>query len=186
MKVIKTLTDKDFNLDVKEMINPRKREGARGLVFNKDGNIAILFKKNKNEYKLIGGGIDDGEEPEDAFVREVKEETGCSVKIDKYLGNFIEEKSQDSFIQTSYVFVAHIIGNKSVPKYTKKEEDEGSRCIWLDIDEAMYLIKNCEDKLKPSKYDGEMSIYHTKFIVKRDYEILKYYKSIVKSNLNES
>lgn len=34
------------------------------------------------------------------------------------------------------------------------------------------MIKNCEDYLIPYKDD---IVYHTKFIVRRDYEILKHY-----------
>lgn len=85
MKVIKTLTDTEFGIEEKEMLNPRKREAARGLIFNKDGNIAVLFKKEKNEYKLIGGGIDNGEEPINAFKREALEETGYKIDIEKEL-----------------------------------------------------------------------------------------------------
>ena len=181
MKVIKTLTDTDFGIEEKEMLNPRKREAARGLIFNKDGNIAVLFKKEKNEYKLIGGGIDNGEEPINAFKREALEETGCKIEIEKELGKVIEEKSQDNFIQISYVYVAHVVVNSGKTNYTEKEKGEGSTCIWLDIDEAMFLMKNCEGNLKSSKYDGKMSIYHTKFIVRRDYEILKYYKNVIKN-----
>ena len=36
-------------------------------------------KKKKNEYKLPGGGIDYGETPNEAFIREALEETGCKI-----------------------------------------------------------------------------------------------------------
>ena len=71
MPDIKIITDKDFNLDAVELNNPRIRIGARGLVFNNDNKIAILNKKNKNEYKLVGGGVEENEEPQVAFKREV-------------------------------------------------------------------------------------------------------------------
>jgi len=177
MQTIKRITDEDFNISSIEMTNPRIRKAARGIVFNKDGNIAVLFKKEKNEYKLIGGGMEDSEIPEDSFRREVLEETGCIVCIDKLLGKIIEEKSQDNFIQESYVYVSHVIEDTGKTNLTEKEIGEGAKCLWLDIDEAMYLIKNSESVLKASKYDGKKSIYHTKFIIRRDYEILKYYKN---------
>ena len=55
--------------------------------------------------------------------------------------------------------------------FTQKETDEGSKLLWLDISDALKLIKESENKLVSSKYE---SVYHTKFIVRRDYEILKY------------
>lgn len=171
MNSIKILTDLDFNISPVEFNNPRHRLGARGLVF-KDGKIAILNKQLKNEYKLIGGGIEENEDPAIAFQREVLEESGCEVKIIETLGTIEEHKSQDNFKQTSYVFVADVINDTNQLGFTEKEIDEGARLLWLDIKDAMELIKNSENNLVASKYEN---VYHTKFIVRRDYEILKYY-----------
>ena len=48
--MIKIITDEDLGLTSVEMKNPTIRYGARGIVKNKDGMIALLHKKNKNEY----------------------------------------------------------------------------------------------------------------------------------------
>ena len=176
MICIKKITDNDFNLKNMPLDNPRVRYGARGIVLNSDGKIAILCKKNKNEYKLIGGGVEEDEEPNNAFLREVLEESGCIVKIDKCIGTIEEIKSQDNFKQISYVFVSHVIEDTGRTHYTQKEKDEGAELLWVDLDDAINLIKNCESKLVASKYE---SVYHTKFIVRRDYEILKYYQSVI-------
>lgn len=172
MKCIKTITDEDFDLEIKNFDNPRTRLGARGIVFNDKKEIAILNKSNKNEYKLVGGGIEENEDPTIAFKREVLEESGCKVEIDDCLGIIKEEKSQDNFIQTSYVYVAHVIEDTKELNLTTKEIDEGSKLLWLKIEDAINIIKDCENKLIPSKYEN---VYHTKFIVRRDYTILKYY-----------
>lgn len=174
MNCIKVLTDLDFDLEVKEFNNPRVRYGARGIVFNDKNEIAILNKANKNEYKLVGGGIEENEDPTIAFKREVLEEAGCKVDIDACLGIIKEEKSQDNFMQTSYVYVAHVIEDTKQLNLTQKEIDEGAQLLWLNIDDAIKTIKDCENKLKPSKYED---VYHTKFIVRRDYIILNHYKN---------
>ena len=172
MKCIKTITDEDFDLEIKNFDNPRTRLGARGIVFNDKKEIAILNKSKKNEYKLVGGGIEENEDPIIAFKREILEESGCKVEIDDCLGIIKEEKSQDNFIQTSYVYVAHVIEDTKELHLTTKEIDEGSKLLWLKIEDAINIIKDCENKLIPSKYEN---VYHTKFIVRRDYTILKYY-----------
>lgn len=174
MNEIKVITDKDFDLEVIEFNNPRIRIGARGIVLNEKNEIAILNKANKNEYKLVGGGIEDNEDPKIAFEREVLEEAGCKVEVDDFLGIIREEKSQGNFIQTSYVYVAHVIEDTKHLNLTQKEIDEGAKLIWLNLDDTIQIIKDCEDKLKPSKYEN---VYHTKFIVRRDYTILQYYKN---------
>lgn len=172
MKCIKVITDKDFNLLQRKFDNPRIRYGARGIVINHEGKIAIINKTLKNEYKLVGGGIEEDEDPTKAFKREVLEEAGCIVEIDDCLGTFEELKSHDNFKQTSYVYVAHVIKDTKELHFTQKEIDEGAKLLWLNIEDAMKLIKDSEDKLIASKYEN---VYHTKFIARRDYEILRYY-----------
>ena len=175
MNIIKVITDEDFGLKSKKMKNPRLRIGARGIIFNKSNKIAILFKEKKKEYKLMGGGVEINEKPDFAFLRESQEETGCSVKIIKNLGTIIEEKSRDNFKQISYVYIAKVVEENNIFNYTDKEIGEGSKLLWLDIDDAIKIINESENKLLPSIYDEKMSVYHTKFIVRRDYEILKYF-----------
>ena len=101
------ITDTDF--DIKEINNiekPSIRFGARGIVLNNEGKIAIIHKVNKNEYKLPGGGIDENEDAKIAFKRECEEEIASKVKILKILGTAEEYKSQENFKQLSFVFVA--------------------------------------------------------------------------------
>jgi 8-oxo-dGTP diphosphatase len=62
-----------------------------GLVANERGEI-LLAKRHQpdnlqihNKWEFPGGGIDFGETPEEAILREVKEETGLEVKIVRLL-----------------------------------------------------------------------------------------------------
>lgn len=172
MSCIKVLVDEDFGLNSIEFNNPRVRKGARGIIINEEGKIAIFNKANKNEYKLPGGGIDEGETPENAFIREALEETGCNVEIVKSLGTIEEHKSLDNFKQTSYLYVAKVISNSNELNLTDKEKDEGARLLWVDEKEALRLVTDCFENLKESKYEN---LYHSKFIAMRDRYILEYY-----------
>lgn len=174
MNCIKILTDKDFNITPIEFGKPRIRKGSRGILFNQNGKIAIINKIVKNEFKLIGGGIENDELPEETFVREAEEEAGAIIKNIKLLGTFEEHKSQDNFKQISYVYKAEV-DTLNPSNFTENEKRDKAKLIWLYPNDALRKIKECEDKLKPSNCEGELSIYHTKFIVRRDYEILKYY-----------
>ena len=81
------ITDTDFNIkEINNIEQPIIRFGARGIVFNNKGKIAIIHKVNKNEYKLPGGGIDENEDAKIAFKRECEEEIASKVKILKILG----------------------------------------------------------------------------------------------------
>ena len=174
MKLIGKITDKDIGEKDIEMKNPRLRLGARGIVIREDGKIAVFNKSNKNEYKLPGGGIEGDEDPQEAFKREVLEETGCEIEIIKSLGTIEEYKSLDNFKQISYVFVGKVLKDTKKLNVTEKEKDEGAKLLWETPKNALNLISECYDKLVDSKYE---SIYFTKFIVLRDKRILEYYIS---------
>lgn len=83
MDILFKLTDKDFGIEAQEMSNYKLRTAARGIVIREDGKIAIQNKTNKNEFKLVGGGMEINEDPIIAFKREVLEEAGCEVEIIK-------------------------------------------------------------------------------------------------------
>ena len=161
MNLICKITDKDIGKQPIEMDNPRLRLGARGIVIREDGKIAIFNKSNKNEYKLPGGGLEGEEKPEEAFKREVLEETGCEVEIIECLGTTEEYKTFDNFKQISYVFVGKVIKDTKQLNVTQKEKEEGAKLLWESF-----------DNLIASKYE---SVYHTKFIALRDRNILEYY-----------
>lgn len=177
MELIYKVTDEDIGEKSIEAQNPRVRLGARGIVIREDGKIAVFNKSNKNEYKLPGGGIEESENPELAFKREVLEETGCEVEIVKCLGTIEEHKTLDNFKQISYVFVGKVIKDTNELHLTEKEKDEGAKLIWETPENGLKLISNCFENLVASKYE---SVYHTKFIVFRDKKILERYMQLGK------
>ena len=172
MNCIRVLKDEDFGLKSIEFNNPRIRYGARGIVIRDDDKIAIFNKSNKNEYKLPGGGVDEGENIEEAFKREVMEETGCEIEIIGRLGTIEEHKSLDNFKQISHVFVGKVVNDTNKLELTQKEKDEGAKLLWVTKEEGLRLITDCYEKLKESEYEN---LYHSRFIVKRDKYILEYY-----------
>lgn len=170
---IANITDKDFN--IKEKNNNEKpiiRLGARGIILNDDGKIALIYKKSKNEYKLPGGGIEQNEEARTAFKRECEEELGCQIEILEDLGTIEEYKSQENFKQLSFVYVGNKIMDLNSNKLTEKEKEEGTEYIWIPKLEALEKMKDSLENLKDSKYDN---VYRSKFMVLRDIKILEYY-----------
>lgn len=177
-----TITDKDLGLESKELNHPTIRMASRGIVINKDGKIAVMHKRLKNEYKLPGGGVENDEDMEVTFQREVLEETGCRVEIIECLGTIEEKRMQKNFKQISYVYVAKVTEDTNAFHLTKKEEEEQMELVWLDIEEALEKVSNCYLCLKPSSYGD---IYYTKFAVARDRKILENYKEMKKESNND-
>lgn len=61
------------------------RIGAYGVIIV-DGAILLTHWNAGGAWTLPGGGLDPGEEPTDAAVREIFEETGLSATLDRLLG----------------------------------------------------------------------------------------------------
>lgn len=167
------ITDKDFGIEEKiNNDNPIVRMGARGIIINDEGKIAVIYKKNKNEYKLPGGGVEDNENVKEAFKRECEEEIASQVEITDFLGTTEEYKSQENFKQLSFVFVGKKIIELNNTNFTEQEKDEGISYLWLDKLDALEKMKHSLKKLKSSEYDN---VYRTRFMVLRDIKILEYY-----------
>ena len=58
-----------------------ERPSARAIII-KDKLLAMVYSEKYKYYKFPGGGIEKGENPESALVREVGEETGLAVISD--------------------------------------------------------------------------------------------------------
>lgn len=90
-----------LRVDEASVIRPDGSPGIFGLVYMGPGTTVVAVDQQMNvllikEYKyaveretieLISGGIDDGETPEDAGLRELHEETGFIARSHVYLGH---------------------------------------------------------------------------------------------------
>ena len=56
--------------------------GVSAVVRNHDGHLLLARRSDNGRWSLPAGGIDPGEQPADAVVREVYEETGVHIAVD--------------------------------------------------------------------------------------------------------
>ncbi len=89
---------------------PRRAEVVM-LIPNKHGKIWVHTKESypQDVYRLMSGGLDMGEVPDQALYREAREETGFNVKIERCLAaityKFKPVKTNTSVLFTSYLFL---------------------------------------------------------------------------------
>lgn len=166
MELIREIYEKGLHMDQSSGsdVSYRLRKAARALIF-KGNKIAVLNAVNLYLHKLPGGGIEKTESIAEGLRREILEETGCRIIDTREIGITIEYREQIALLQISYVFTGNVQDTAGAPNFTKKEQGEGFQLVWLDIAEAIKIMKN-EDN--PNTYAG-------KFIHARDLAILEYY-----------
>lgn len=138
MKTIIEIDEKNYDKNEKMII----REAAKAII---SINGKICFQRSKKgDYKLIGGGIDEGETIIDALIREVKEETGYDVIVDsiKEIGKVVE-KRKDAYSNsiwkcTNYLFSCEIdLSSQGALNLTSGEIEKGMEFILATFDEAI-------------------------------------------------
>ena len=144
------------------------RKAARAIVFDDDGLVALLHATNNHYYKLPGGGIEKGETNEEALKRECREEIGCDIKINGELGFTVEYRKKYNLNQTSFCYIAKVVGEKGIPKLEPDEIEEGFQTVWFTIEEALKKVK-ASDTTK----------YEAPYMVTRDISLLEAAKEIL-------
>lgn len=91
-----------FHVLAMRMYRPKFRASVAAMVFDKQGRI-LLFKHTYRKFKwgIPAGGLEYGEQPDKAIVREFFEETGMQIKVEKLL--LAESSKEDRNISLIYL-----------------------------------------------------------------------------------
>lgn len=146
MNIIGTITEEDFG----RLATPEKwssyriRPAARAVLLNELSEIALMHVSKHHYFKLPGGGIDDGENLQEALIRELAEEIGTqAIDIVAEIGEVDEYRDQWEVKSEHYGFVARAVGLLIEPERTEKEIEHGYETIWAkNIDEAIRLVQS--------------------------------------------
>ena len=95
----------------------------------KDNKVLLArhtYGKGRGLLIIPGGYVEHGETPQDAVVREFKEETNITIKPNKIIG--IRFNMHDWYVAFSAEYISGI---------AQSDNEENSEVIWLDIDEAL-------------------------------------------------
>jgi 8-oxo-dGTP diphosphatase len=166
MKLITRLSDSDFLGGSPTFITNITRLSSRGILTDSQLNVAMMYMTKLDTYKLPGGGIEEVESKEEAFLREIKEETGYEAEITDELGYVEEHKNRNNFMQYSYCYIAKVkdFKMKNCEELTDYEKELGLKLQWMTIDKALRLMNNSLDNCND---------YSMKFMILRDKTILE-------------
>ncbi len=117
---------------------------AGGVVFRPGGKVLLLRKGNERRWCLPKGGVEEGEGPEDAARREIREETGLYCTL---VGHVLD-------IRYQYYWPAESVNYDKTVKYYLAEVVGGSVKLepifdgyrWCSEKEALRLLHYENDK----------------------------------------
>ena len=68
---------------------------AAYAVVTRDGDVLLTRRSESHEWVLPGGTVEKEEPPWEAAVREVREETGLEVRVDRLVGVYAKRRERD-------------------------------------------------------------------------------------------
>ena len=119
------------------MSNPKHIVAVAGAFFNDQGQL-LLVKTERRGWECPGGQVEEGEDLVSALVREVWEETGCEVEVERQVGVYTNLTAPSKVM---FVFIGRHVGGVLG---TSDEQDAG----WFTVEEAMVAIVHPANRLK--------------------------------------
>ena len=98
--------------------------GAFAIIFDEKGRVLLCHRRDVEVWNLPGGGVESGEMPTDAVIREVEEETGLEVEIERLVGVY-GKTDKDELV---FSFICRVIGGNL------SATDESSECEYFEVD----------------------------------------------------
>jgi len=114
--------------------SPVFRIGVFALIFDNQGRILLGHRRDTDWWNLPGGGMELGETVDEAVRREVREETGLEVEVERLVGVYSKPQKQEVVL----TFRCHITGGMLQPT----EETSESRFFPPDAIPANTLPKH--------------------------------------------
>lgn len=124
----------------------RVRVGAKAFIVHK-GKILLVSERlhdsdtqsNKILHDFPGGGLELGENLHEALKREVMEEVGLTVAIDKPVGSwdFFREMKDETVHLVCVAFQCHIVGDTAIDITNNPAEEDIFETRWVTKEELL-------------------------------------------------
>ena len=159
-----------FEIDKKDYENCTHsfvRNSARSIIVL-DKKIAMIHSLKYDYYKFPGGGIEKGEDPVDAMIRETREEAGLVVKPETvkeygYVHRIQKSDKDDTecFVQDNYYYLCDV------------EEDRVSQCLDNYEAQETYTLEFVTPEIAIRKNRSVTGSPHNPIMFEREARVLE-------------
>ena len=141
----------------------KTRDGSRAIIIQ-DGKILLTHELNSGWWLLPGGGMEEGETPEECVIREVEEETGVIVRLREQF--LILHEYYEEYRYTSHYFICEVTGEGQM-RLTDVEKNRGVQPEWIPFQNAIELFSVHESYADVS--EEKRGAYQREYIALKEY-----------------
>ncbi len=118
--------------------------GAFAILFDEHGRVLLCHRRDMDAWNLPGGGVESGELPSEAVIREVLEETGLRVAVERLVGVY-GKADKDELV---FAFTCRVVGGEL------GASDEADECRYFAIEHiplntSPKQVERIHDALEP-------------------------------------
>ena len=142
-----------------------RRDSARSIII-RDGKVAMVHSLKYGYYKFPGGGIESGENPVEAMIRETREEAGLVVipeTVREYgMVHRIQRSDKDPsvcFAQDNYYYLCEALSEPVSQDLDNYEAQESYQPVFIDPAGAIRANRSVKDSpYSPTMFEREARV----------------------------
>ena len=112
-----------------------KKEKSCGCIIIKNKKVLLVYEKNRNCWGFPKGHMEDGETEIETALREVKEEVGLDVEIDKERRYTLNYVIRDEIAKPTVLYIAKAKNDEII-----MQENEIENIRWCSFEEALNTL----------------------------------------------
>ena len=133
------MTRRDYFYDPKAPKPNSIKPAAAVALFDGDGRILLLRRKDNDKWTMPGGAMDFGESLVECAVREVREETGFDIEISGLIGTYTDPNVLIAYSDGEIRQEFTLVYAAKIKSGELKIDHESKEAVWVSIADGLSL-----------------------------------------------
>lgn len=129
--------------------------GVFAIIFNSDNKILLAKRIDNGVWETPGGGLEQGETPEQGIIREIKEELRLKVRVKRLIGIYSKsdkaeivfsyecEVTDGEFVPTEEVSEIGYFDVDNLPDSVRANKRERIADACKNLKKCLYVVQKC-------------------------------------------